>query len=222
MSRSNGWDRMFNGIVIDEDCEPPNPETGFPGNCGSETIGTAFMFTYLVVVTAMTLMMYAVILYNYLQLKEDATECPCEHELDTSCLIWQQFDSDGTQQIRYGQMSEFIEALDTVLQVHKHKGFKILFMGIPMTEGQTLCKDIIEAITENTKARESDLEGEQDEGDTSLDEINKFVSSMFVSRHKEHCARLIQRAWRKHKQHKYIHYDETGDENETESWTLLA
>lgn len=78
MSRSTGWDKVLNGIVNEEDCDPPNPETGFPGNCGNDTVGTTFMFTYLIAVAVMTLMMYAVIAYNYLLATKDAIDDPSD------------------------------------------------------------------------------------------------------------------------------------------------
>ena len=68
MSTSAGWDSVLDGIINEENCEPPNNELGFPGNCGSATIGIAFLLSYLVISFLIVINMYiAVILENYSQ-----------------------------------------------------------------------------------------------------------------------------------------------------------
>lgn len=68
MSTSAGWDGVLDGIINEEDCLPPNNEMGYPGNCGSSTIGIAFLLAYLVISFLIVINMYiAVILENYSQ-----------------------------------------------------------------------------------------------------------------------------------------------------------
>jgi voltage-gated sodium channel type II alpha len=68
MSTSAGWDGVLDGIINEDDCRKPNNELGYPGNCGSATIGIAFLLSYLVISFLIVINMYiAVILENYSQ-----------------------------------------------------------------------------------------------------------------------------------------------------------
>ena len=68
MSTSAGWDGVLDGIMNEEGCLKPNNELGYPGNCGSATIGIAFLLSYLVISFLIVINMYiAVILENYSQ-----------------------------------------------------------------------------------------------------------------------------------------------------------
>ena len=54
----------------EDDCREPNYEVGYPGDCGSATIGIAFLLSYLFITVYIVLNMYiAVILENYSQVK---------------------------------------------------------------------------------------------------------------------------------------------------------
>jgi Ion transport protein. len=68
MSTSAGWDGVLDGIMNEDECLKPNNELGHPGNCGSATIGIAFLLSYLVISFLIVINMYiAVILENYSQ-----------------------------------------------------------------------------------------------------------------------------------------------------------
>lgn len=68
MSTSAGWDGVLDGIINEEDCDPPDNEVGYPGNCGSSTIGITYLLSYLVISFLIVINMYiAVILENYSQ-----------------------------------------------------------------------------------------------------------------------------------------------------------
>lgn len=71
MSTSAGWDGVLDGIINEEDCLEPNQEIGYPGNCGSATVGIAFLLSYLVISFLIVINMYiAVILENYSQVNK--------------------------------------------------------------------------------------------------------------------------------------------------------
>lgn len=222
MSTSAGWDGVLDGIINEEECDPPNAEIGFPGNCGSATVGITFMLTYLVISFLIVINMYiAVILENYSQATEDVQEGLTDDDYDMYYEIWQQFDPDGTQYIRYDQLSEFLDVLEPPLQIHKPNKYKIISMDIPICRSDMMfCVDILDALTKDFFARKGnpieetgDIEGINQRPD----EIGyEPVSSTLWRQREEYCARLIQHAWRKHKQH-HDHKDgeQTGDENET-------
>lgn len=68
MSTSAGWDGVLDGIINEEECDLPDNERGYPGNCGNATIGITFLLSYLVISFLIVINMYiAVILENYSQ-----------------------------------------------------------------------------------------------------------------------------------------------------------
>lgn len=44
-------------------------------------------------------------------------------------------DPDGTQYIRYDQLSDFLDILEPPLQIHKPNKYKIISMDIPICKG---------------------------------------------------------------------------------------
>lgn len=71
MSTSAGWDGVLDGIINEEDCKKPDNEIGYPGNCGSSTVGIAYLLAYLVISFLIVINMYiAVILENYSQVSD--------------------------------------------------------------------------------------------------------------------------------------------------------
>ncbi|XP_026672983.1 sodium channel protein para-like [Ceratina calcarata] len=205
MSTSAGWDGVLDGIINEEDCQEPNNEIGYPGNCGSSTIGIAYLLSYLVISFLIVINMYiAVILENYSQATEDVQEGLTDDDYDMYYEIWQQFDPDGTQYIRYDQLSDFLDVLEPPLQIHKPNKYKIVSMDIPICKGDMMfCVDILDALTKDFFARKGNpIEETGDiEVQTRPDEVGyEPVSSTLWRQREEYCARLIQNAWRKHKQ----------------------
>ncbi|XP_063928643.1 sodium channel protein para-like isoform X2 [Zophobas morio] len=205
MSTSAGWDGVLDGIINEEDCKLPNNEIGETGNCGNSTIGIAFLLSYLVISFLIVINMYiAVILENYSQATEDVQEGLTDDDYDMYYEIWQQFDPDGTQYIRYDQLSDFLDVLEPPLQIHKPNKYKIVSMDITICKGDLMfCVDILDALTKDFFARK----GNQIDESTELSEVQTHpnepgyepVSSTLWRQREEYCARLIQNAWRKHK-----------------------
>ncbi|XP_022915603.1 sodium channel protein para isoform X6 [Onthophagus taurus] len=205
MSTSAGWDGVLDGIINEEECKQPDNEIGETGNCGNSTIGIAFLLSYLVISFLIVINMYiAVILENYSQATEDVQEGLTDDDYDMYYEIWQQFDPDGTQYIRYDQLSEFLDVLEPPLQIHKPNKYKIVSMDIPICKGDLMfCVDILDALTKDFFARK----GNAIEEAVELGEVQPKpnipgydqVSSTLWRQREEYCARLIQNAWRKHK-----------------------
>ncbi|KAF3425644.1 hypothetical protein E2986_04253 [Frieseomelitta varia] len=221
MSTSAGWDGVLDGIINEEDCQEPNNEIGYPGNCGSSTIGIAYLLSYLVISFLIVINMYiAVILENYSQATEDVQEGLTDDDYDMYYEIWQQFDPDGSQYIRYDQLSEFLDVLEPPLQIHKPNKYKIVSMDIPICKGDMMfCVDILDALTKDFFARKgnpieesSDLEVQTRPGEVGYEP----VSSTLWRQREEYCARLIQNAWRKHKQQRLGGPSEESDDADTD------
>ncbi|XP_018330937.1 sodium channel protein para isoform X3 [Agrilus planipennis] len=206
MSTSAGWDGVLDGIINEEECDQPNPEIGDPGNCGSATIGIAFLLSYLVISFLIVINMYiAVILENYSQATEEVQEGLTDDDYDMYYEIWQNFDPEGTQYIRYDQLSDFLDVLEPPLQIHKPNKYKIVSMDIPICKGDMMyCVDILDALTKDFFARKGNPIDEAGE----ITEVQQKpvtpgyepVSSTLWRQREEYSARLIQNAWRKYKQ----------------------
>ncbi|XP_015109194.1 sodium channel protein para isoform X1 [Diachasma alloeum] len=222
MSTSAGWDGVLDGIINEEDCLQPNNEIGYPGNCGSSTIGIAYLLSYLVISFLIVINMYiAVILENYSQATEDVQEGLTDDDYDMYYEIWQQFDPDGTQYIRYDQLSDFLDVLEPPLQIHKPNKYKIVSMDIPICKGDLMfCVDILDALTKDFFARKGnpiEETGELAEVQTRPGEVGyEPVSSTLWRQREEYCARLIQNAWRKHKQNRLGGPSEESDDPDTD------
>lgn len=224
MSTSAGWDGVLDGIINEEDCKQPDNEIGETGNCGNSTIGIAFLLSYLVISFLIVINMYiAVILENYSQATEDVQEGLTDDDYDMYYEIWQQFDPDGTQYIRYDQLSEFLDVLEPPLQIHKPNKYKIVSMDIPICKGDLMfCVDILDALTKDFFARK----GNEIEETVELGEVQEKpketgyepVSSTLWRQREDYCARLIQNAWRKHKRQRYG-CDSTGLPDQSEGDT---
>ncbi|KAI5721996.1 hypothetical protein M8J76_002131 [Diaphorina citri] len=184
MSTSAGWDGVLDGIINEEDCDAPVPEMGNPGNCGNSTVGITFLLSYLVISFLIVINMYiAVILENYSQATEDVQEGLTDDDYDMYYEIWQQFDPEGTQYIRYDQLCDFLDVLEPPLQIHKPNKYKIVSMDIPICNPIEETGDLVAEV--NTRPDEAGYDP---------------VSSTLWRQREEYCARLIQHAWRKHKQ----------------------
>ncbi|EZA48301.1 Sodium channel protein para [Ooceraea biroi] len=222
MSTSAGWDSVLDGIINEENCQEPNNEIGYPGNCGSSTIGIAYLLSYLVISFLIVINMYiAVILENYSQATEDVQEGLTDDDYDMYYEIWQQFDPDGTQYIRYDQLSDFLDVLEPPLQIHKPNKYKIVSMDIPICKGDLMfCVDILDALTKDFFARKGNpIEETGDLGEVQArpDQVGyEPVSSTLWRQREEYCARLIQNAWRKHKQQRQGGPSEESDDPDTD------
>ncbi|XP_050349813.1 sodium channel protein para isoform X4 [Nymphalis io] len=201
MSTSAGWDGVLDGIINEEECDLPDNERGSPGNCGSATIGITYLLSYLVISFLIVINMYiAVILENYSQATEDVQEGLTDDDYDMYYEIWQRFDPEGTQYIRYDQLSDFLDVLEPPLQIHKPNKYKIISMDIPICRGDMMfCVDILDALTKDFFARKGNpIEEPVDVG--RPDEVGyEPVSSTLWRQREEYCARLIQHAWRRHR-----------------------
>ena len=220
MMTSAGWDGVLSGLMNEKECDPPNPDMGKTGNCGSQAIGIAFILAYLVISFLIVINMYiAVILENYSQATEDVEEGLTGEDYDMFYEIWQQFDPKGTQYIGFSQLSEFLGVLEDPLQIQKPNKYKIVSMDIPICKGDLVfCVDVLDALTKDFFARK----GNQVEESADMGEVAPAtdrpgyepVSSTLWRQREEYCARLIQQAWRRHRQNKDQSSLSGGDSHE--------
>ena len=203
MSTSAGWDGVLDGLINEKDCKETNEETGVPGDCGNTAMGIAFLLTYLVISFLIIINMYiAVILENYSQATEDVQEGLTDDDYDMYYEIWQQFDPEGTQYVKFSQLSDFLDVLEPPLQIHKPNKYKVISMDIPICTGDLCyCVDVLDALTKDFFARK----GNPVEETAELGEVTAHtdrpgyepISSTLWRQREDYCARLIQTAWRR-------------------------
>lgn len=228
MSTSAGWDGVLNGLIDEDDCKKGNPETGVPGNCGNSAMGIGFLLCYLVISFLIIINMYiAVILENYSQATEDVQEGLTDDDYDMYYEIWQQFDPEGTQYLKYSALSDFLDVLEPPLQIHKPNKYKLISMDIPICKGDLCyCVDVLDALTKDFFARK----GNPVEETAELGEVTAHtdrpgyepISSTLWRQREDYCARLIQHAWKRRPKdrldgHSEDEDDEDDDESEDES-----
>ena len=127
MCTSAGWAESLEAISNDKDCDTGDSNMGNPGDCGNYLAGVAFMILYLVLSFLIIVNMYiAVILENYSQATEDVQEGITDEDYDLFYEIWQEFDPDGTQYMPYRCLTEFLDVLESPLQIAKPNRFKII------------------------------------------------------------------------------------------------
>ena len=152
MCTSAGWAETFMAIANEDDCDPPDEETGYPGNCGIYAAGVAYIVLYLVLAYLVIVNMYiAVILENYTQVRissqfkinaiikcnfyqarDDVQDGITDEDYDTFYETWQEFDPNGTQYIKCEHLSEFLDVLEPPLQIRAPNKYKIISMDVPI------------------------------------------------------------------------------------------
>lgn len=220
MSTSAGWDGVLNGLINEEDCKKDDPETGEQGNCGNSAMGIGFLLCYLVISFLIIINMYiAVILENYSQATEDVQEGLTDDDYDMYYEIWQQFDPEGTQYLKYNALSDFLDVLEPPLQIHKPNKYKLISMDIPICKGDLCyCVDVLDALTKDFFARK----GNPVEETAELGEVTAHtdrpgyepISSTLWRQREDYCARLIQSAWRRRLKGGLDNFDEEDEDEE--------
>ncbi|XP_022248143.1 sodium channel protein para-like isoform X2 [Limulus polyphemus] len=199
ISTSAGWDGILSALIDETDCNPGTD--GTDGDCGNRGIGVAYLISYLIISFLIIINMYiAVILENYSQATEDVEEGLTNDDYDMYYEIWQRFDPDGTQLIKYEALSDFVDSLEHPLQIKKPNKYKLIAMDIPICEGDTIyCVDILDALTKNffaSKGRVIEETAELAEAVPAKEQREfEAISSTLWRQREEYCARVIQQAW---------------------------
>nr|ABH12275.1 putative voltage-gated sodium channel [Cyriopagopus schmidti] len=205
MSTSAGWDSVLAAIMEEEDCSRGTNEAGEEeSNCGNRNIAVAYLVSYLIISFLIIINMYiAVILENYSQATEDVQEGLTDDDYDMYYEIWQNFDPDGTQFIKYNELGDFLDALEEPLQIVKPNKYKIISMDIVICEGDFIfCVDILDALTKDFFARKGRVIEEPAEIDTVIPKEREGYTPISSTLHRQreiYCARIIQLAWRRYK-----------------------
>ncbi|XP_067145292.1 sodium channel protein para-like isoform X2 [Centruroides vittatus] len=215
MSTSAGWDSILAAIMDETDCTAetvkiPNctsiyePECEIEGDCGRKTIAVAYLVSYLIISFLIIINMYiAVILENYSQATEEVQEGLTDDDYDMYYDIWQKFDPEGTQFIKYEVLTDFIDSLEEPLQIPKPNKYKIISMDICICEGDLVfCVDILDALTKDFFCKKGISVDESEIAEVAPTKERgglQPISSTLNRQREEYAARVIQQAWKQYR-----------------------
>lgn len=128
--------------------------------------------------------------------------------------IWMQFDPNGTQYIRFDELYDFLAALRPPLRIPKPNKFKSIAMDIPICKGDLIYRqDILDAVKSEFYAQRGVFDDDRSyEERISRPDVNGYenLSSTLWRNREEYSAKIIQRAFKKHKQLKDDEIDGAG------------
>ncbi|XP_044193900.1 sodium channel protein type 4 subunit alpha A isoform X3 [Thunnus albacares] len=210
ITTSAGWDGLLLPMLNREppDCDPnvENPGTDVRGNCGSPGMGMVFFCTYIIISFLVVVNMYiAIILENFNVAQEESGDALCEDDFEMFNETWEKFDLDGTQFIKYSQLSDFCDALLEPLRVAKPNRLRLIEMDLPLVTGDRIhCLDVLMAVTQmvlgdtvEMAAMRLSIEAKFILNNPTSDSFAPITTTV---RHKEEewAAVVIQRAYRSH------------------------
>jgi len=112
--------------------------------------------------------------------------------------VWERFDEAATQYIHLSRLSEFVDALEEPLKLHQPNRYRLIALDIPICDGDRVhCIDILDALTKNflgTPLDTTEMVDLKKSGPERRDYVP--VSSTLRRQRQNHCAIIIQNAWR--------------------------
>eukprot|EP00794_Sanderia_malayensis_P020465 gene20465-22481_t len=122
ISTAAGWNGVLEAAMVKPPkCNPvKQPALGGNDNCGSPILAVIYFVSYIALIVLIMINMYiAVILENFNQAQSQDEAGVTEDDLDAYYSVWEQFDPKATQFIKYYQLSDFLDALDSPLRIPK-------------------------------------------------------------------------------------------------------
>ncbi|XP_054549163.1 sodium channel protein type 11 subunit alpha [Talpa occidentalis] len=203
ITTSAGWDSLLRPMLR-EGTPECNPEIQ---NCSRSAIATAYFVSYIIISFLIVVNMYiAVILENFNTATEESEDPLSEDDFEIFYEVWEKFDPEATQFIKYSALSDFADALPEPLRVAKPNRFQFLVMDLPMVDGDRLhCMDILFAFTARVLGDSSGLDSMKAMMEEKFMEANPFkklyepIITTTKRKEEERCAAVIQKAFRNHR-----------------------
>ncbi|XP_060983795.1 sodium channel protein type 11 subunit alpha [Dama dama] len=196
-----GWDALLSPMLKSkESCDPKSE------SCHLSTIAIIYFVTYIIISSLIVVNMYiAVILENFNVATEESEEPLGEDDFEMFYEVWEKFDPEATQFIKYSALSDFADALPEPLRVAKPNKYQFLVMDLPMVSGDRLhCLDILFAFTKRVLGESSGLDSMKAAIEEKFMEANPFkklyepIVTTTKRKEEERCAAVIQKAFRKY------------------------
>ncbi|XP_039379416.1 sodium channel protein type 5 subunit alpha-like isoform X6 [Mauremys reevesii] len=202
ITTSAGWDGLLSPILNTGPpfCEPNIQE------CGKPAVGIIFFVSYIIISFLIVVNMYiAVILENFNVATEESTDPLGEDDFDMFYEVWEKFDPEATQFIRYSALSDFADALAEPLRVAKPNKIELMAMDLPLVSGDRIhCLDILFAFTKRVLGESGDMDTLKVHMEEKFMAANpsklSYEPIATTIRHKEEevSAIIIQRVYRSH------------------------
>ncbi|CAF3560018.1 unnamed protein product [Rotaria sp. Silwood1] len=151
MCTTAGWSGVFQALTNDQppDCDPTIKLPSHKGDCGDRIIAIPFLVSYVIITSFVMVNMYiAVILENFSQAHEDVKQGLTHDDYDMYYEKWQCLDPLGSQFIRYNQLSDFVDCLESPLRIPKPNHLILVSLDLPICEHDLIhCVDILDGLT---------------------------------------------------------------------------
>ena len=201
ITTSAGWDALLSPMLQSKDSCNPKLE-----NCHLSAIAITYFVSYIIISFLIVVNMYiAVILENFNIATEESEDPLSEDDFEIFYEVWEKFDPEATQFIRYSALSDFADALPEPLRVAKPNKYQFLVMDLPMVSGDRLhCLDILFAFTARVLGESSGLDSMKAVMEEKFMEANPFkklyepIVTTTKRKEEERCAAVIQKAFRKY------------------------
>uniref|UniRef100_G3TVK8 Sodium channel protein n=1 Tax=Loxodonta africana TaxID=9785 RepID=G3TVK8_LOXAF len=201
ITTSAGWDTLLNPMLKTND-----PCDFSLENCYLPAIAIAYFVSYIIISFLIVVNMYiAVILENFNTATEESEDPLSEDDFEIFYEVWEKFDPEATQFIRYSALSDFADALPEPLRVAKPNRFQFLVMDLPMVSGDRLhCMDVLFAFTTRVLGDSEGLDSVKAMMEEKFMEANPFkklyepIVTTTKRKEEERCAAVIQKAFRRY------------------------
>ncbi|XP_004420015.1 PREDICTED: sodium channel protein type 11 subunit alpha [Ceratotherium simum simum] len=201
ITTSAGWDALLSPMLQSKDSCNANSES-----CHLSTIAITYFVSYIIISFLIVVNMYiAVILENFNIATEESEDPLGEDDFEIFYEVWEKFDPEATQFIKYSALSDFADALPEPLRVAKPNKFQFLVMDLPMVSGDRLhCLDILFAFTTRVLGDSNGLDSMKAMMEEKFMEANPFkklyepIVTTTKRKEEERCAAVIQKAFRKY------------------------
>ncbi|XP_032264864.1 sodium channel protein type 11 subunit alpha [Phoca vitulina] len=202
ITTSAGWDALLKPMLQSKDsCNPNLDSRHLPA------IAITYFVSYIIISFLIVVNMYiAVILENFNTATEESEDPLGEDDFEIFYEVWEKFDPEATQFIKYSALSDFADALPEPLRVAKPNKFQFLMMDLPMVSGDRLhCLDILFAFTTRVLGDSGGLDSMKMMMEEKFMEANpskKLYEPIVTTtkrKEEERCAAVIQKAFRKYR-----------------------
>ncbi|XP_067610130.1 sodium channel protein type 11 subunit alpha isoform X3 [Pseudorca crassidens] len=201
ITTSAGWDALLSPMLQSKDSCNPKSE-----NCYLSAIAITYFVSYIIISFLIVVNMYiAVILENFNIATEESEDPLGEDDFEIFYEVWEKFDPEATQFIKYSALSDFADALPEPLRVAKPNKYQFLVMDLPIVSGDRLhCLDILFAFTARVLGESSGLDSMKAVMEEKFMEANPFkklyepIVTTTKRKEEERCAAVIQKAFRKY------------------------
>ncbi|XP_044945092.1 sodium channel protein type 11 subunit alpha isoform X2 [Mustela putorius furo] len=202
ITTSAGWDALLKPMLQSKDSGTPSLDNRY-----FHAIAITYFVSYIIISFLIVVNMYiAVILENFNIATEESEDPLGEDDFEIFYEVWEKFDPEATQFIKYSALSDFADALPEPLRVAKPNKFQFLMMDLPMVSGDRLhCLDILFAFTTRVLGDSDGLDSMKVMMEEKFMEANpskKLYEPILTTtkrKEEERCAAIIQKAFRKYR-----------------------